>query len=153
MNQWNPVIFTGGYIEPGESFNTYKRLTCTSVIISPLSVITARCCHNRWRFAWGKYSITGLLQCYHSNPLVSSLQPDEDVEKQKLTGEEEDAERAGWGGKMEFLFTCIGYAVGLGNVWRFPYLAYKNGGGKSRTRFIMTSLFPRYWPFVRGIHR
>lgn len=40
-------------------------------------------------------------------------------------------ERAAWSGKLQFFLSIIGYSVGLGNIWRFPYLCQQNGGGKS----------------------
>ncbi|XP_069112087.1 sodium- and chloride-dependent creatine transporter 1-like [Argopecten irradians] len=39
------------------------------------------------------------------------------------------SERDQWSRKMEFLMCAISGAVGIGNIWRFPYLCYKNGGG------------------------
>ena len=38
-------------------------------------------------------------------------------------------ERERWTSRFHFLFAAIGSAIGLGNVWRFPYMSYSYGGG------------------------
>ena len=37
--------------------------------------------------------------------------------------------REQWGTKMGFILAAIGSAVGLGNIWRYPYVVYSSGGG------------------------
>ncbi|MGM9930499.1 sodium-dependent transporter [Pradoshia sp.] len=40
-----------------------------------------------------------------------------------------DKQRAQWGTRAGFIFAAVGSAIGLGNIWRFPSVAYENGGG------------------------
>ncbi|CAG9760085.1 unnamed protein product [Ceutorhynchus assimilis] len=56
-----------------------------------------------------------------------------DDESDDGSGDDEDSvyikpRRQHWSNKLQFVLACIGYSVGLGSIWRFPYLCYKSGG-------------------------
>lgn len=38
--------------------------------------------------------------------------------------------RETWANQVEVFLSVLGYIIGLGNIWRFPYMAFENGGGK-----------------------
>lgn len=50
-------------------------------------------------------------------------------------------QREKWANKLDFVLSVAGGFVGLGNVWRFPYLCYKNGGGKLMYMFVRFFFF------------
>lgn len=70
-----------------------------------------------------------------SNPGLDDRIPShEDLERME---KEEAGDRPKWDNKAQYLLTCVGFCVGLGNVWRFPYLCQSHGGGAFMIPFLI----------------
>ena len=55
--------------------------------------------------------------------------------------------RSSFSGKIGFVLSAAGASVGLGNIWRFPYLAAKYGGGI----FLLIYIFNYFFCFINDI--
>uniref|UniRef100_A0A671F930 Transporter n=1 Tax=Rhinolophus ferrumequinum TaxID=59479 RepID=A0A671F930_RHIFE len=64
---------------------------------------------------------------FKKSELIVDVQDEKDTDAEE--GSEVEDERPAWSSKLQYILAQVGFSVGLGNVWRFPYLCQKNGGG------------------------
>lgn len=72
----------------------------------------------------------------HCTTETKTLYADEPGLEVVIEREVAEKPRVAWDSKLQYFFMVISYAVGLGNVWRFPYLCQRNGGGRKHFPLI-----------------
>ncbi|KAJ8939071.1 hypothetical protein NQ318_008674 [Aromia moschata] len=92
------------------------------------------CTGTVWTFL--DFSSDAFLNTMQKTAYRSRLPPNEypyDDDTEEGSGDDDDSiyikpRRQHWANKLQFVLACVGYSVGLGSIWRFPYLCYKSGG-------------------------
>lgn len=68
--------------------------------------------------------------------MSSNNEKELDNTPRQISSEETRIQSSSWSNELDLIINCIGYSVGLGNLWRFPFVAYKNGGGEMKYIYI-----------------
>lgn len=80
--------------------------------------------------------------------VIDTTDPRTNPETSEIPSKNQKKERDKWGSDLEFLMSCIALSVGLGNVWRFPFVALENGGGAFVIPYLIVLLLvgrPAYY--------
>lgn len=79
-----------------------------------------------------------------SSPSESGESSNGGEEGDEKGGKKKKKKREVWDNRFQFVLTLVGYAVGLGNVWRFSYLVSRNGGSKYALELVTIVASPGY---------
>ncbi|XP_045133885.1 sodium-dependent nutrient amino acid transporter 1-like isoform X1 [Portunus trituberculatus] len=90
----------------------------------------------------------------NGQPMAPQQQQQSSLQQEGTTEEREQPQRQQWSNKREFLLSCISMCVGVGNVWRFAFVALENGGGAFLIPYLIVLVFigkPLYYmEFILG---